>query len=286
MGKGRESSPFQSVVFAGGGCRCFWQVGFYSVVAPALGLAPKTVVGVSAGAAMACMVFSETVERSMEYFKDIAGRNKRNFYPRNLFSRDPAFPHAAMFRRTMLSNIDASALSKLRRGPDIRITISRIPAWMGPRTAVALGIAAYSIEKIIFNPVHPRFGKGLGFRPEIVPAGRCRNAEELADLVLASSCTPPFTPILLWEGRPALDGGLVDNVPVYALGEDGGGTLVMLTRGYPTHSIPDVPGRVYVQPSVPVAITKWDYTSPQGVQDAYDAGRRDGERFCREFRPS
>lgn len=280
------SSPFQSVVFAGGGCRCFWQAGFYSVAGPALGLKPKTVAGVSAGAAMACMVFSDTVERSMEYFKSIAGRNRRNFYPRNLFSGYPVFPHEAMFRRTMLSSMDARALSKLHEGPDVRITISRIPPWMGPRTAVALGITAYSIEKSISNPVHPKLGGRIGFRPEVVPISRCRHVEDLTDLVLASSCTPPFTPILTWEGRTALDGGLFDNVPVYALGDDAGKTLVMLTRGYPAESIPDAPGRVYVQPSVPVSITKWDYTNPRGVQDAYDSGRRDGERFCLDYKSS
>jgi hypothetical protein len=41
---------FDAIVFAGGGNRCYWQGGFYEAVAPRLGLAPKLVVGASAGA--------------------------------------------------------------------------------------------------------------------------------------------------------------------------------------------------------------------------------------------
>ena len=41
---------FDAVVFAGGGNRCYWQGGFYEAAAPRLGLAPKLVVGASAGA--------------------------------------------------------------------------------------------------------------------------------------------------------------------------------------------------------------------------------------------
>ena len=41
---------FDAVVFAGGGCRCFWQAGFWSVVAPALELRPRSITGASATA--------------------------------------------------------------------------------------------------------------------------------------------------------------------------------------------------------------------------------------------
>jgi len=46
--------PFEQVVFAGGGNRCWWQAGWWDTVAPELGLRPRVIAGISAGAATAC----------------------------------------------------------------------------------------------------------------------------------------------------------------------------------------------------------------------------------------
>ena len=57
--------------------------------------------------------------------------------------------------------------------------------------------------------------------------------------------------------------------------------LALLTRRY--GELPpgggEAPDVTYVQPSRPISISKWDYTSPQGLQHTYDLGRRDGEDF-------
>ena len=57
-------------------------------------------------------------------------------------------------------------------------------------------------------------------------------------------------------------------------------TLVMLTRRYP--ALPVIPGRTYVQPSTTIPVSAWDYTNADGLQVAYDLGRRDGEAFVRD----
>ena len=86
-----------------------------------------------------------------------------------------------------------------------------------------------------------------------------------------------MTSRLMWNGNYVLDGGVVDNVPVCALDGAPGVTLVLLTRRYP--ALPDVPGRTYVQPSRKIPVSAWDYTNADGLQVAYDLGRRDGEAF-------
>jgi hypothetical protein len=83
-----------------------------------------------------------------------------------------------------------------------------------------------------------------------------------------------------WKGAIALDGGLVDNVPVCAIDNDNT-TLVLLTRLYKPESIPQTGSRIYVQPSESIPVSKWDYTNPGGVQKAYDLGRRDAEMFLK-----
>lgn len=161
--------------------------------------------------------------------------------------------------------------------------MSHVPRWLGARSAVAAGLVAYNIEKYVRKTLHPTLGRTLGFRPEFVRAQACTDVDELADLILQSSCTPPFTPVLRRGGRPVLDGGMVDNVPVDALDPLPGDVLVLVTRLYPRPQMFTVAHgdqrRLYVQPSSKVPISSWDYTSPSQMRHAYDLGRRDGEHF-------
>ncbi len=274
-----ERTDFTSVVFAGGGSRCAWQVGFWQEVAPFLKNGPRAVGAVSAGAAMACFVFSGNAAAAMAYFQKITGRNPKNFYPENLFKGVPMFPHLEMYRNTLLTVFDSDALKNLHQGPDIRILLTRPPVWARPTMAILLGFLCYQVEKSLLAPLHPRMAIAIGFRPEIVSVRSCTTPEMLAELILASSCTPPFTPVLYWNGSVALDGGLIDNVPYRAVDDVGGNTLFLLTRSYRHQSLPSNPEHTYIQPSRPITISKWDYTNPTGLLETYELGREDGKRF-------
>lgn len=265
------------VVFAGGGNRCVWQAGFWTEAAPRLGLAPTRVAAASAGAAMACVLFAARFAEALAHFKAATAANQRNVYPANALRGRPVFPHGAMYRRALLESIDADALARLHRGPEIVVPITRKPAWLGARSAFAVAGIADALEHAVAPTPHPHLARRLGFRAEYARVRDCATPEALADLVLASSCTPPLTPRLAYGGRPALDGGIADNVPVEAAGE--GPTLVLLTRRFAR--LPAHPGRTYVQPSQPVPVSSWDYTDPHGLQAAFDLGRRDGEAFVR-----
>jgi predicted acylesterase/phospholipase RssA len=271
---------YESVVFAGGGNRCLWQAGFYRTVADALDLAPARAAAASAGAAVAAVLFAGCFDAALAHFKRATAANPRNVHFANLFNGAPIFPHAAMYRRALLEVIDDRALATLHAGPDMRVPITRAPRWLGARTGFAVAGLADALEHVFGPPVHPRLAPWLGFGADYATVRGCRTPEALADLVLASSCTPPFTPLLLHDGKPALDGGIADNVPVAALGDAPGLTLVLLARRY--RRLPLHASRVYVQPSTDVPVSSWDYTNPTGLQAAYDLGRRDGEAFARQ----
>ncbi len=272
---------YRSVVFAGGGTRCLWQVGFWNEVAPAVPLTPTTVAAVSAGATMACFLFSGRFNAAVQHFQEITRLNSHNIYPFNIFRGRPVFPQYALYRKGILAAIDSSALAALHAGPEIRILLSRPPRWAGPRLATVIGFFCYTMEKKLLSPVHPSFAARIGFTPEVVTVNECQTPEELADLLLQSSCTPPFTPVLRRNGKPVLDGGLIDNVPAGILDNEDGDMLILLTRQYPPERIPTLPGRTYIQPSRPIGISKWDYTDPEGLRDAYELGRTDGGTFLR-----
>jgi predicted acylesterase/phospholipase RssA len=277
---------FDQVVFAGGGNRCWWQAGFWSVVQPEIGLKPRVITAISAGAATACMLYMREAGWVMRYYDEALRDNPKNAYWGNLWRRGEAvFPHYRIYRQALL-DIYGEPFAKLADAPEIRVGVSHLPRWLGPRSAVAAGLVAYNIDKYVRKTLHPTLGSSLGFHPEFVRAQDCARVEDLADLILQSSCTPPFTPVLRRNGRPVLDGGMVDNIPVGALDASPGLVLVMVTRRYPrprmftvTHGEQQ---RLYVQPSRKVPISSWDYTSPGQMRPAYDLGRADGEQFlCR-----
>ncbi len=273
---------FDGVVFAGGGCRCFWQSGFYASAREALALKPDQVAAASAGAALACVSLTGLGERALQNFKRHAQDNRKNLYPERLFSAEPVFPHAGLFRDAIGETIDAEALAALQEGPQFHVALTRAPESMiplGPR--LFAGLVAYRLERMVWDRIHSEWPAHVGLQVEWARIDHCDTVEELADLLLHTSCTPPFTPAFSRGGRPVLDGGLSDNVPLAALPECDR-VLVLLTRHY--LKLPTSERVVYTQPSRPIPIGAWDYTNPAAIQDAYDLGRRDGEAFAAEQR--
>ena len=273
-----SSSGYEGIVFSGGGNRCFWQAGFWSVASETLNLKPSRVVAVSAGAAMACALFSGTFEQGFAGYKRAVAENESNFNLRNVLHKRPLFPHGKMYREAILDCINESALLRLHQGPDIRLLVSYPPYWASPRVALLLGMIATGVDSWRKNCMDDSLGQRIGFRPAFIPVRECATPDTLADLILASSCTPPLTPQVRRNGIALLDGGLISNVPTDGLAVARGESLVLLTRQ--CSKLPAIPGRTYVQPSEPIPVAAWDYTDDAAVQSTYDLGRRDGEKFC------
>ncbi|GGK43284.1 patatin-like phospholipase family protein [Salinarimonas ramus] len=278
---------YDAIAFAGGGNRCYWQGGFYDVAGPALGLAPSLVVGASAGAWAACysmLGFGESV-REMVVHGCSQGVPNLDFAA--LRRGGPAFPVAAMYREMLGEVLDTHAVTRLREPgmPDVLIAVARPPRRLPLSLAIPLGILVYQLEKAIAKPVHPRGGRLLGFRPDFVRVRDLESPEALVAALLASASVPPIMPVGSVAGAPALDGGLVDNVPVEPLSAveaRGGRTLVLVTRRYAR--LPQVPNRTYVQPSQRIAVGQFDVTRPDAIASAYALGRADGEAFVASVR--
>ena len=275
----QKDTQFENVVFAGGGNRCFWQAGFWSVAADALSLSPTHVSAVSAGSAIACSLFSDNFDSGFRHYKKALAANRSNVNLRNLWRDQPLFPHGTMYRDAILTCINEPALLRLHSAsPEISVLISCPPHWASPGMALVLGMIASGIDDCRDECVHSSSGCRIGFTPLLISVRECVSPESLADLIIASSCVPPLTPQARRDGVALLDGGFVSNVPTQCLAEAHGQTLVLLTR--PFARLPSIPGRTYVQPSRPVPVAAWDYTDPTALQSTFDLGRRDGERFC------
>lgn len=274
-----EPSAVRAVVFSGGGCRCFWQAGFWEATGDAF--APEMVASVSAGAAFACSSLTGQTQAVLESFKRRTAANPSNLHLRNVGRDAPVFPHYAMYRGTIVETTTEAMLDALKQGPEIHVLLAHAPSGWHPAVAAAIGLVTYRLERKVVRRVRARWPQRLGYEAAMVRADTCTTAAELADLILQSSCVPPLMPLMRRDGRSVLDGALVDGVPVdYVRGK--GPTLVLLSQH--DDVIPTSDDVMAVRPSAPVPVALWDYANPDRIQATFDLGRRDGEAFAEAAR--
>ncbi len=275
---------FRNVVFAGGGSRCFWQLGFWEgAIQSGLDLrsSVKFVGSTSAGCAIASAALLNRSTAALNLFKDLTARNPGNIHWRNLspLRKAPLLPHARMYREALELLIGPEDLSTLNR-ISIRFLMSGAPKWLTGAASAVLALSIYGLEQTFTKPVHPRWPTRVGFRPIVGRANDCKTVGEYVDLVLAASCVPPVLPEGKHENESVLDGGLIDNVPTLLAEHEPGQTLVLLSSRYGT-TLPVRPNMTYVQPSKPIKIDKFDYANPDGLQETFELGLVDGARFAR-----
>ena len=211
---------FDAISFAGGGNRCYWQGGFFEALRERFDMAPALAVGASAGAFAGIYSLLGLGHRVRERVLASCGPHRRNVDLAGWRRGEPLYPVGPLYRALIEDVLDARALRALNARTDFRLALTRLPRGLPPLLGAALGITAYQLEKHLLGPVHPRFGRRLGFRPEFVSVRDLASPAALADALIASSCVPPFMPITQVNGAPAFDGGLVDNVPVHAARAD------------------------------------------------------------------
>lgn len=268
-----------ALTLAGGGNRAFYQYGLLQVWAPALRPRLSGIVSCSAGACVAVMWLTGRREQARQVFFERTKGLRRNVDVTNVLRGRPIAPHGSVYREIMLAMTRDGGLDALRAQPwPVYVTVSAFPDWWPSALATAVGISAYQLEKAL-RPrlLHPTFGRRLAFRTEMYDMRACETPEEVAALVLASSATPPFTPVGQFRGRRYLDGGMVDNAPASAADALPGvkKNLVLLTRPYPDGLTGLRGSRLYVAPTCAVPCGRWDYTRPASVDEAVEMGERE-----------
>ncbi len=268
-----------ALTLAGGGNRAFYQFGLLERWQDALLPRTAAIVACSAGASVAVMLVSRREAEARAIWEARTRGVTRNLDLRRAWRGERIAPHGEVFREIMLALGRDGGLERLRALPfPLLILAAAFPRLVPPGLAALIGISAYQLEKALRPAMlHPSFGRALGFRPTLFDARACDTPEALADLVLASSATPPFTPVGWYDGRRLLDGGLVDNAPAFAADRLAGvrRSLVLLTRPYAPGQLAPRGRRLYIAPRLPVPIERWDYTRPHLLQETIDQGRQE-----------
>jgi predicted acylesterase/phospholipase RssA len=267
------------VTFAGGGNRSFYQQGLLDVWGDKLWPHVGAVAGVSAGSAIATLILSGRSRQAREHWDGLRRGIQKNLDITRVLRGQPLAPHGRIYHSTMQHAFEDGGLEVIQALPfPVYILCAVPPAGMPIGLSTWLGLAGYALEKKIDpRKLHPTAGHRLGFRPLFVDARTCVTPGELADLVLASSATPPFTPVGSFAKQKLLDGGLVDNAPAEHLENHHRVTrnLVLLTRPYP-EGVTGVHGsRLYLAPTAPVPVSRWDYTERAPIDETRELGRAD-----------
>lgn len=274
---------FKNAIFAGGGSRCMWQLGFWDG-ANRTGLALNETVdyaaSTSAGSAMATAALLDRANDALELFKEMTASNPRNIHWNNLMPGcdKPLLPHMDMYRAALEAFLDAEDMQRLSN-KRLEFLMARFPRFLPSSLGTGVAFSIYGLEKHLTGALHPTWTRKLGFQPLVKGNQDAETVADLIDTILASSCVPPVLPGNGYKGQRVLDGGIIDNVPAHLADGRAGRTLVLLSKRYRTPPPPQ-DGRVYVQPSAPIQIDKFDYANPVGLQETYDLGFADGVNFA------
>ena len=274
---------FRNAIFAGGGSRCLWQLGFWDGANKAgLGL-NETVdyaASTSAGSAMATAAMLDRAADALELFKEMTARNPRNIHWDSLKpgSGKPLLPHMNMYRAALEDFLDPDDLQQLSN-KRLEFLMARFPRSLPSSLGTLAAFSIYGLEKHLTGALHPTWTRKLGFEPLVKGNHDAEGVADLINIILASSCVPPVLPGDGYKGQRVLDGGVIDNVPAHLADERDGLTLVLLSKRY-KQTLPEPATRIYVQPSEPIRLDKFDYANPEGLQQTYDLGLGDGMRFA------
>ncbi|HEX8096850.1 MAG TPA: patatin-like phospholipase family protein [Pyrinomonadaceae bacterium] len=267
------------ITFAGGGNKSFYQFGLMRRWRDRLLPRVRAVAACSAGACVAALLLSGREELIGEFWRRRCRGLTRNFdWGRLLSGRCPT-PHGELYRELLLYAFADGGLDRVRSQPFPIFVITaafhvRMPAF----AAAALGLCAYTLDhgRRRAPGVHS-FARRTGFRPAVFDARDCETADELADLIIASSATPPFTPLGRVRDERLLDGGIISPAPSFLAEEHPGVERSVVLRTAPPRPLGphDATRRLYVSPSEKLPIGTWDFTRPDLLAATIERGERD-----------
>jgi predicted patatin/cPLA2 family phospholipase len=271
------------LTFAGGGNKAFYQFGIMRRWRERL--LPRTggVAACSAGACVAALLLSGRDAEVTERWKRERGTATKNFeWPRLLAGRNP-MRHEEVYRAALLHAFEGGGFERIRERPfPFLILTTAFPKMLPSVAAALLGMCLYNLDKRAKGKKRDtRLTLRAGFAPSAYDARACRSPNDLADLIIASSATPPFTSIGRFAGRRLLDGGIIETVPAYLVEAVPGvkRNVLLLTSPPESGAVDDGGARLYIGPSASLPLKSWDLTRPHLIDEVIARGEYDADVY-------
>ena len=273
-----EIGEVQTLIFAGGGNRCWWQAGVVSTLLDSGWKLPPALVGTSAGAAMAFALMTSAIKQALDSCRELYRANQLLIHRASLLPLRFDFAHAQIYPDWIESIVTDHSIGLLRDSPSrLRVGISRPASGLGLTGSLAVASIAYILERYSSSRFHPVLPRYLGLRQQLLDVGEFDAVCDLRRLLQASAAAAPFMKAQQVNGQWGFDGGYTDNAPIPEQSrEERERTLVLLTRHYPglpqTFRFRD---RVYWQPSRKIPVSTWDCRPHTTVDSAFELGMID-----------
>ena len=275
-----DLAGIDTLIFAGGGNRCWWQAGAISHLLAQHWRLPTQLVGTSGGAALAASFLTAGPQNALAACQRLYAGRKHMFEWRGLLRGRLHFAHRHIYPAWLASFVDARHFEALRQSPRrLQVTITRPARGLGLSGSVVVATLAYLADKFLHGPLHPRLPRRLGLRQEFRDLNDCANVDDARALLAAAGAALPFIPARRIDGRHAFDGGYTDSAPLPTQSaNEKARTLVLLTRHYP--KLPPLfraGGRNYWQPGMRIPVGMLDCTARANVLDAWALGERNAQ---------
>lgn len=272
----------ETLAFAGGGNRCWWQGGLVEQLMAHGWRLPRQLVGTSAGAAVAAACLSAGPVAALDACRQLYADNKQLWDWRGLKRFQLKFAHQHIYPAWVESFVTPEHFDAIRRsGSELLVAVTHPARWLGLKGSVAAASVAYLLDKKMLHSIHPRLPGFLGLRQGFFKLSQCSSALDARTLLQGAAAALPFMPAQRVAGRWAMDGGYTDNAPLPTqTPAEKASTLVLLTRHYP--QLPTLfqwRGRSYWQPSQKIPVSTWDCRPTTTVREAFELGRADAKRW-------
>jgi predicted patatin/cPLA2 family phospholipase len=273
-----DLADIRTLVFAGGGNRCWWQAGAVAHWLEQGWQLPAQLFGTSAGAAVATAFLTTGAHTALDACHQLFAANARMFEWKHLLRLRVRFAHRTIYPAWVTSFLSAEHFERLRASSSrLSVAVTRPARMLGLSGSVAVATLAYLLDKFLASRIHPRLPRLLGLRQDLLDLHACASVDEALTLLVAAAAAQPFIPARRIAGLAAFDGGYIDNAPIPPQQEaERAGTLVLLTRHYP--KLPTLfraDSRYYWQPSRRIPVSMLDCTSRATIHDAFALGEHD-----------
>lgn len=276
-----DLSSFDTLVFAGGGNRCWWQAGWVCALQDAGWQLPQTSIGTSAGAAIAASFLTAGPHTALAACKKLYAQNSPLFDWKALAQLKLKFAHQHIYPAWLASFVNDHQFNAAKTASRrLIVAVSQPSQLLGLTGSLIAGSVAYLLDKKIAQSIHPKLPKYLGLRQAFFNFNDCEDAGAARHLLAGAAAAAPFMKSQALHGTWSFDGGYTDNAPIPPqTAAQKERTLVLLTRHYP-HLPPRFSwqGRHYWQPSRKIPVSTWDCRANTTVDAAFELGRQDGRR--------
>ncbi|MCZ8156624.1 MAG: patatin-like phospholipase family protein [Leptospira sp.] len=274
-----------SLALAGGGCKAFYALGVGKVLRD-WGVRFNEVSGVSAGAAMAMSILSESEEETVEYFEEITRRNSSNFHFSNLLRGERTFPHEEMYRRGIRFGMRFDKI--LASGAKVIIhTVRAHPKENSLKNKFRLARLISETGRAFIQDDRDRSdGIPANRLGEIIKKWNMEdvyftekdfsNPEMIEQFILNSSSIPPIVDFQSVNNEYYLDGGLTNNLVIEKFSPNA--KIIGIYYEPSTIVGKDIEllnKTLLLRPSTKLPISSFDYTNPEGVRATFELGKKD-----------